>query len=301
MSADILNGSQDVVHYSDARSNQDHSNYMPSHSHNYVDPTATDLALAQLAEQVNHAAAAAAAARESSVPSESESLRSSDMHQSHQQQLRQQPTRVTRGRGASVALRNLTQEERKARRLQKNGLAAKECRKKKKLYLRQLEDKCAHLEEENIRLMNHIDELNGKVSQLPPEDCEMRLARPQSPRLRMQISRQQPGESNGPSLSQCTPESLSAAAAAIAAAAGLNINSLGAQLAAVAAGHGGSLADLHNELQQLVADVDVNAATGYGSIVGHDGQDMGHGSVQDGDDALENVDDVLELAEPKVT
>ncbi|CAG8562442.1 1391_t:CDS:1 [Acaulospora morrowiae] len=65
--------------------------------------------------------------------------------------------------------RNLSNDERRQRRLLRNRVAAKECRRKKKAYVADLEEKVTRLEEENIRLQREIEELSSKTSQL--EEC----------------------------------------------------------------------------------------------------------------------------------
>ncbi|RHZ54177.1 hypothetical protein Glove_429g29 [Diversispora epigaea] len=61
--------------------------------------------------------------------------------------------------------RNLSNDERRQRRLLRNRVAAKECRRKKKLYVADLEEKVTRLEEENIRLHKEVEELNSKLGQ----------------------------------------------------------------------------------------------------------------------------------------
>ncbi|KAF9438172.1 hypothetical protein BGZ76_009379 [Entomortierella beljakovae] len=60
--------------------------------------------------------------------------------------------------------RNMTNDERRQRRLLRNRVAAKECRKKKKAYVNELQDTCARLQEENARLYKEIEELNAKLT-----------------------------------------------------------------------------------------------------------------------------------------
>ncbi|KAI8144950.1 hypothetical protein BJV82DRAFT_577778 [Fennellomyces sp. T-0311] len=62
------------------------------------------------------------------------------------------------------ATRNMSNDERRQRRLLRNRMAAKECRKKKKQYIQDMEDKIKHLEEENARLHKQVDELNAKMA-----------------------------------------------------------------------------------------------------------------------------------------
>ncbi|RIA98626.1 hypothetical protein C1645_749399 [Glomus cerebriforme] len=68
------------------------------------------------------------------------------------------------GNKRAVSTRNLTNDERRQRRLLRNRVAAKECRRKKKAYVADLEEKVTRLEEENNRLNKEIDELNTKLS-----------------------------------------------------------------------------------------------------------------------------------------
>ncbi|KAJ2392630.1 hypothetical protein GGI23_005182 [Coemansia sp. RSA 2559] len=68
------------------------------------------------------------------------------------------------GSGRPGSLRHLTADERRARRLQRNRLAAKECRQKKKAYITNLEDQVHDLSEENSRLRKEIEELNAKLT-----------------------------------------------------------------------------------------------------------------------------------------
>ncbi|KAJ2843979.1 hypothetical protein IWW36_005358 [Coemansia brasiliensis] len=68
------------------------------------------------------------------------------------------------GSGRPGSLRNLTAEERRARRLQRNRLAAKECRQKKKAYIQNLEDQVSALQDENAQLRKEVEELNAKLT-----------------------------------------------------------------------------------------------------------------------------------------
>ncbi|KAJ1943863.1 hypothetical protein FBU59_002774 [Linderina macrospora] len=68
------------------------------------------------------------------------------------------------GSGRPGSLRHLTPDERRARRLQRNRLAAKECRQKKKVYITNLEQQVEDLEHENSRLRKEIEELNAKLT-----------------------------------------------------------------------------------------------------------------------------------------
>ncbi|KAJ1735664.1 hypothetical protein LPJ61_000422 [Coemansia biformis] len=68
------------------------------------------------------------------------------------------------GSGRPGSLRYLTADERRARRLQRNRLAAKECRQKKKVYIHSLEEHVSTLQDENARLRKEIKELNAKLT-----------------------------------------------------------------------------------------------------------------------------------------
>ncbi|KAJ2805367.1 hypothetical protein H4S07_004036 [Coemansia furcata] len=68
------------------------------------------------------------------------------------------------GSGRPGSLRHLTPDERRARRLQRNRLAAKECRQKKKAYINNLEAQVCDLQEENSQLRKEIEELNVKLT-----------------------------------------------------------------------------------------------------------------------------------------
>ncbi|KAJ1951924.1 hypothetical protein GGI12_006373 [Dipsacomyces acuminosporus] len=68
------------------------------------------------------------------------------------------------GSGRPGSLRHLTPDERRARRLQRNRLAAKECRQKKKAYIQNLEAQVDDLKEENAQLRKEIEELNVKLT-----------------------------------------------------------------------------------------------------------------------------------------
>ncbi|KAJ1645233.1 hypothetical protein LPJ64_003166 [Coemansia asiatica] len=68
------------------------------------------------------------------------------------------------GSGRPGSLRHLTPDERRARRLQRNRLAAKECRQKKKAYISNLESQVADLQTENTQLRKEIEELNAKLT-----------------------------------------------------------------------------------------------------------------------------------------
>lgn len=59
---------------------------------------------------------------------------------------------------------HMTPEERRRRRLERNRLAARECRQKKKVYVQELEDRMERMESENRRLRKEIEELNAKLT-----------------------------------------------------------------------------------------------------------------------------------------
>ncbi|KAG0174289.1 hypothetical protein DFQ28_002673 [Apophysomyces sp. BC1034] len=67
-------------------------------------------------------------------------------------------------RGSATATRSLSNDERRQRRLLRNRVAAKECRKKKKLYIHDMEEKIQRLEEENSRMRKQVEELTVKLS-----------------------------------------------------------------------------------------------------------------------------------------
>ncbi|KAK9767304.1 hypothetical protein K7432_003000 [Basidiobolus ranarum] len=87
-----------------------------------------------------------------------------ELHSSNQPGSPTEETSSTRGR--SGMLRNLTSDERKQRRLLRNRLAAKECRKKKKAYVTELEEKVQRLEDENSRLKKEVEKLGAKLSSI---------------------------------------------------------------------------------------------------------------------------------------
>ncbi|KAJ2722794.1 hypothetical protein GGI07_003049 [Coemansia sp. Benny D115] len=68
------------------------------------------------------------------------------------------------GSGRPGSLRHLTPDERRARRLQRNRLAAKECRQKKKAYITNLESQVNDLQMENAQLRKELEELNAKLT-----------------------------------------------------------------------------------------------------------------------------------------
>lgn len=63
--------------------------------------------------------------------------------------------------------KNLSPEEKRQRRLWRNRLAAKECRKKKKLYIHDMEGTIKRLTNENLNLRNQVNELKAQVAALP--------------------------------------------------------------------------------------------------------------------------------------
>jgi hypothetical protein len=60
--------------------------------------------------------------------------------------------------------RNLTNDERRQRRLFRNRVAAKECRKKKKASIQNMEERIQQLEDENERLQKELEECNAKIA-----------------------------------------------------------------------------------------------------------------------------------------
>ncbi|KAI7908279.1 uncharacterized protein BX663DRAFT_493648 [Cokeromyces recurvatus] len=62
--------------------------------------------------------------------------------------------------------RSLSNDERRQRRLLRNRVAAKECRKKKKQHIQDMEEKIVRLEEENAKLVKEVEELKEKLSSL---------------------------------------------------------------------------------------------------------------------------------------
>ncbi|CAG8610772.1 476_t:CDS:2, partial [Ambispora gerdemannii] len=64
----------------------------------------------------------------------------------------------------NTQLRNMSNDERRQRRLLRNRVAAKECRRKKKAYVANLEEKVTRLEDENIVLRKELEELNAKLT-----------------------------------------------------------------------------------------------------------------------------------------
>ncbi|CAG8553368.1 10182_t:CDS:2 [Funneliformis caledonium] len=60
---------------------------------------------------------------------------------------------------------SISEEERQKRRLERNRIAAKQCRERKKVYVANLESKVTRLEEENERLCRELAELNTKLQQ----------------------------------------------------------------------------------------------------------------------------------------
>ncbi|GAB5587051.1 X-box-binding protein 1 [Umbelopsis nana] len=64
----------------------------------------------------------------------------------------------------SSGTRNLTNDERRQRRLFRNRVAAKECRKKKKASIQNMEERIQQLEEENERLQKELEDVNAKLA-----------------------------------------------------------------------------------------------------------------------------------------
>lgn len=63
--------------------------------------------------------------------------------------------------------KGLTPDERRQRRLLRNRLAAKDCRKKKKEYIKQMEERIKELESERAELNGKVDELKAKIASIP--------------------------------------------------------------------------------------------------------------------------------------
>lgn len=68
--------------------------------------------------------------------------------------------------------RNMSNDERRQRRLLRNRVAAKECRKKKKQHIHEMEEKIVKLEEENAALIKEVEELKTKLSLGPMQGSE---------------------------------------------------------------------------------------------------------------------------------
>lgn len=71
--------------------------------------------------------------------------------------------------------KGLTADERRQRRLLRNRLAAKDCRKKKKEYIKQMEERIHQLESEKVELSEKISELKAKVSNIPSATEQMMM------------------------------------------------------------------------------------------------------------------------------
>ncbi|KAF1807354.1 Skn-1-like basic-leucine zipper transcription factor [Mucor lusitanicus] len=65
--------------------------------------------------------------------------------------------------------KNLTADERRQRRLWRNRVAAKECRKKKKQYVHELEETITRLEGENSALRKQVEDIRIKVAKKEQE------------------------------------------------------------------------------------------------------------------------------------
>ncbi|CAO3634538.1 unnamed protein product [Mucor fragilis] len=65
--------------------------------------------------------------------------------------------------------KNLTADERRQRRLWRNRVAAKECRKKKKQYVHELEETITRLESENSALRKQVEDIKIKVAKKDQE------------------------------------------------------------------------------------------------------------------------------------
>ncbi|GES83391.1 Skn-1-like basic-leucine zipper transcription factor [Rhizophagus clarus] len=62
---------------------------------------------------------------------------------------------------------SISESERQRRRLERNRVAARQCRERKKVYVSNLESKVTRLEEENAKLRCEVLELNAKLQQNP--------------------------------------------------------------------------------------------------------------------------------------
>lgn len=60
--------------------------------------------------------------------------------------------------------RNMSNDERRQRRLLRNRQAAKECRKKKKQHIHEMEEKIVQLEQQNALLLKEVEELKNKLN-----------------------------------------------------------------------------------------------------------------------------------------
>lgn len=83
--------------------------------------------------------------------------------------------------------KGLTPDERRQRRLLRNRLAAKDCRKKKKEYIRQMEERIQQLESEQLDLYANINELKAKISNIPSATEQMMMNNDDNYKLMKQV------------------------------------------------------------------------------------------------------------------
>lgn len=83
------------------------------------------------------------------------------------------PTSTSSQKKGDEKSKALTPDEKRQRRLLRNRLAAKDCRKKKKEYIKQMEQTIARLEREKEELNQKIIELKANVSSIPSDDQMM--------------------------------------------------------------------------------------------------------------------------------
>ncbi|KAI8876548.1 hypothetical protein K501DRAFT_288835 [Backusella circina FSU 941] len=80
-------------------------------------------------------------------------------------QLQEAQDNVNNSEAVAVKKGVMSSDEKRQKRLWRNRLAAKECRKKKKLYVHEIEEKVQMLEDENAKLHNTIKELTAKLEE----------------------------------------------------------------------------------------------------------------------------------------
>ncbi|CAG8707451.1 2847_t:CDS:1 [Cetraspora pellucida] len=136
----------------------------PKHLTTETIPVSTPLTIDPLNSQI--AVAPSTSSEQSTVsehsPPNMEELLNNNPQTLAQVQLQSQD--VNSGGKRTSTSRNLSSDERRQRRLLRNRVAAKECRRKKKAYVADLEEKVTRLEEENIRLHKEVEELNSKLA-----------------------------------------------------------------------------------------------------------------------------------------
>lgn len=85
----------------------------------------------------------------------------------HQMPIQHNPAPLSddaQGANKRANSRSLTNDEKRQRRLLRNRVAAKECRKKKKKHIQDMEEKIVQLEEENAKLAKEVEELKKQLS-----------------------------------------------------------------------------------------------------------------------------------------